>query len=210
MGALPFCRYGEADENVSRTTDGNAEQDFVRWLTVDFIPRFTLAIQHPEAIVKKKVHIQPTKLAKLSAQEQKQLDDDLNDDYAEYDKTNNYSDDEPEPLENNDDGEEDHEKVVDLEDLGANLKKNENDKKVSSADAKEPFVPRSMLTDQLRTSLSKQGYKLIGTHSGVKLCRWTKAMLRGRGGCYKHTFYGIMSFQVNRYKYILTNIIMLQ
>ncbi|NXR34031.1 TYW1 synthase, partial [Zosterops hypoxanthus] len=37
------------------------------------------------------------------------------------------------------------------------------------------------------------GYKLIGTHSGVKLCRWTKSMLRGRGGCYKHTFYGIES-----------------
>uniref|UniRef100_A0A8D3EF17 S-adenosyl-L-methionine-dependent tRNA 4-demethylwyosine synthase TYW1 n=1 Tax=Scophthalmus maximus TaxID=52904 RepID=A0A8D3EF17_SCOMX len=30
-------------------------------------------------------------------------------------------------------------------------------------------------------------------HSGVKLCRWTKSMLRGRGGCYKHTFYGIES-----------------
>jgi len=25
------------------------------------------------------------------------------------------------------------------------------------------------------------------------MCRWTKAMLRGRGGCYKHTFYGIES-----------------
>ncbi|NWT08690.1 TYW1 synthase, partial [Vireo altiloquus] len=37
------------------------------------------------------------------------------------------------------------------------------------------------------------GYKLTGSHSGVKLCRWTKSMLRGRGGCYKHTFYGIES-----------------
>ncbi|NXP80159.1 TYW1 synthase, partial [Ramphastos sulfuratus] len=37
------------------------------------------------------------------------------------------------------------------------------------------------------------GYKLIGSHSGVKLCRWTKSMLRGRGGCYKHSFYGIES-----------------
>uniref|UniRef100_A0A8C9U4B7 S-adenosyl-L-methionine-dependent tRNA 4-demethylwyosine synthase TYW1 n=1 Tax=Scleropages formosus TaxID=113540 RepID=A0A8C9U4B7_SCLFO len=41
--------------------------------------------------------------------------------------------------------------------------------------------------------LSSTGYKLIGSHSGVKLCRWTKSMLRGRGGCYKHTFYGIES-----------------
>lgn len=27
------------------------------------------------------------------------------------------------------------------------------------------------------------------------MCRWTKAMLRGLGGCYKHTFYGIQSHQ---------------
>lgn len=50
-----------------------------------------------------------------------------------------------------------------------------------------------MITPLLRKSLSKQGYKLLGSHSGVKMCRWTKSMLRGRGGCYKHTFYGIES-----------------
>ncbi|CAG12739.1 unnamed protein product, partial [Tetraodon nigroviridis] len=52
---------------------------------------------------------------------------------------------------------------------------------------------REMITPSLREALTKQGYKLIGSHSGVKLCRWTKSMLRGRGGCYKHTFYGIES-----------------
>jgi tRNA wybutosine-synthesizing protein 1 len=51
------------------------------------------------------------------------------------------------------------------------------------------------VTPSLRASLTKQGYKIVGSHSGVKLCRWTKAMLRGRGGCYKHTFYGIVSYQ---------------
>lgn len=45
--------------------------------------------------------------------------------------------------------------------------------------------PKEMITPMLRKALTKQGYKLIGSHSGVKLCRWTKAMLRGRGGCYK-------------------------
>ncbi len=35
---------------------------------------------------------------------------------------------------------------------------------------------REMITPMLRTALEKQGYKLIGTHSGVKLCRWTKVM----------------------------------
>ncbi|KRZ59313.1 tRNA wybutosine-synthesizing protein 1 -like protein [Trichinella nativa] len=54
---------------------------------------------------------------------------------------------------------------------------------------------KEMLTPTLRKSLAKQGYHLVGTHSGVKICRWTKSMLRGRGGCYKHTFYGINSHQ---------------
>lgn len=51
------------------------------------------------------------------------------------------------------------------------------------------------ITDRLRGDLTKQGYKLIETHSAVKICRWTKNSMRGRGGCYKHTFYGIKSYQ---------------
>lgn len=56
-------------------------------------------------------------------------------------------------------------------------------------ESKELMYPR------LRDNLTKQGYQLLGSHSGVKLCRWTKSMLRGRGGCYKHTFYNISSYQ---------------
>ncbi|KAL2652689.1 hypothetical protein R1flu_020817 [Riccia fluitans] len=52
---------------------------------------------------------------------------------------------------------------------------------------------KAMVTPVLRASLEKQGYKILGSHSGVKLCRWTKSQLRGRGGCYKHSFYGIES-----------------
>ncbi|KAH7437050.1 hypothetical protein KP509_05G054200 [Ceratopteris richardii] len=52
---------------------------------------------------------------------------------------------------------------------------------------------KEMVTPAIRMNLEKQGYKIIGTHSGVKLCRWTKSQLRGRGGCYKHSFYGIES-----------------
>ncbi|XP_071882280.1 S-adenosyl-L-methionine-dependent tRNA 4-demethylwyosine synthase TYW1B isoform X2 [Anas platyrhynchos] len=62
-----------------------------------------------------------------------------------------------------------------------------------TAGRKEAGEKREMITAALRDALTKQGYKLIGSHSGVKLCRWTKSMLRGRGGCYKHTFYGIES-----------------
>lgn len=42
-------------------------------------------------------------------------------------------------------------------------------------------------------ALTKQGYTIVGSHSGVKTCRWTKHALRGRGSCYKFAFYGIKS-----------------
>ena len=84
------------------------------------------------------------------------------------------------------------EPVIDLEDLGNSMKK-EGDQEEEEEGELDPN--REMLTPSLRKSLTKQGYKLIGSHSGVKLCRWTKAMLRGRGGCYKHTFYGIESYR---------------
>ncbi|KAK5657760.1 hypothetical protein OQA88_2833 [Cercophora sp. LCS_1] len=45
------------------------------------------------------------------------------------------------------------------------------------------------------TALTKQGYAIVGSHSGVKICRWTKSALRGRGSCYKFSFYGINSHQ---------------
>lgn len=86
--------------------------------------------------------------------------------------------------------------VIDVEDLGNIMNqikkaKQKDNQMVKLSKKKEE--PREMITPSLRTALTKQGYKLIGSHSGVKLCRWTKSMLRGRGGCYKHTFYGIES-----------------
>lgn len=55
--------------------------------------------------------------------------------------------------------------------------------------------PKAMVptTSPTYTALTKQGYTIIGTHSGVKICRWTKSALRGRGSCYKNSFYGIAS-----------------
>ncbi|RBQ95515.1 hypothetical protein VDGD_00534 [Verticillium dahliae] len=54
------------------------------------------------------------------------------------------------------------------------------------------MVPRNSPT---YASLTKQGYTIVGSHSGVKICRWTKSALRGRGSCYKFSFYGIASHQ---------------
>ena len=59
----------------------------------------------------------------------------------------------------------------------------------------KPDPDAEMINPRMRKALEKQGYNLIGSHSGVKLCRWTKAQMRGRGGCYKHTFYGITSYE---------------
>ncbi|XP_044528972.1 S-adenosyl-L-methionine-dependent tRNA 4-demethylwyosine synthase TYW1-like [Gracilinanus agilis] len=94
--------------------------------------------------------------------------------------------------------------VVDVEDLGKMMDSMKKAKKEREQQDMEQDMSRSpgktearekreMITPALREALSKQGYQLIGSHSGVKLCRWTKSMLRGRGGCYKHTFYGIES-----------------
>ena len=56
--------------------------------------------------------------------------------------------------------------------------------------ALKPMVPTNSPT---YTALTKQGYTIVGSHSGVKICRWTKSALRGRGSCYKNSFYGIKS-----------------
>jgi tRNA wybutosine-synthesizing protein 1 len=41
--------------------------------------------------------------------------------------------------------------------------------------------------------LKRQQYRLIGSHSAIKICHWTKQALRGKGVCYKEKFYGISS-----------------
>lgn len=50
-----------------------------------------------------------------------------------------------------------------------------------------------MLTDELRKDLERQQYRIVGNHSTVKPCHWTKSMMKGEGECYKYTFYGIRS-----------------
>ena len=46
---------------------------------------------------------------------------------------------------------------------------------------------------KLKEILRKQHYGLIGNHSGVKICEWTKKSLVDEGFCYKEKFYGIKS-----------------
>ncbi|KAF1567730.1 S-adenosyl-L-methionine-dependent tRNA 4-demethylwyosine synthase, partial [Eudyptes schlegeli] len=92
--------------------------------------------------------------------------------------------------------------VIDVEDLGdimSHMKKAKSEVATRSSgphpvlDKGIPNIACGFGDYQFHVRSADQGYKLIGSHSGVKLCRWTKSMLRGRGGCYKHTFYGIES-----------------
>jgi len=53
----------------------------------------------------------------------------------------------------------------------------------------------SQLSEVQQKQLEKQQYRLVGSHSAVKVCGWTKSMLRNKGGCYKFKFYGIRSHQ---------------
>ena len=50
-----------------------------------------------------------------------------------------------------------------------------------------------MIDNKTKSYLEKQHYKVIGSHSAVKLCTWTKKSLRGEDVCYKEKFYGIKS-----------------
>ena len=52
-----------------------------------------------------------------------------------------------------------------------------------------------MITPLQKKVWEKQHYRIIGNHSAVKTCHWTKNMIKGEGGCYKLKFYGIMSNQ---------------
>jgi tRNA wybutosine-synthesizing protein 1 len=92
-------------------------------------------------------------------------------------------------------------RVDDVEDLGTMVNGSEapipvdfttykSKPKVKSGTVPKEMVPKSSPT---HAALTKQGYSIIGSHSGVKICRWTKSALRGRGSCYKYSFYGIAS-----------------
>ncbi|XP_027094704.1 S-adenosyl-L-methionine-dependent tRNA 4-demethylwyosine synthase-like [Coffea arabica] len=106
------------------------------------------------------------------------------------------SDEEEYDDEDDEEGENDGEsELVDLEDIAGKGPSRRKEMVEAKANGELNGVTgkKAMVTPVIRANLEKQGYKVIGSHSGVKLCRWTKSQLRGRGGCYKHSFYGIES-----------------
>ncbi|MBT4135804.1 4-demethylwyosine synthase TYW1 [archaeon] len=47
--------------------------------------------------------------------------------------------------------------------------------------------------EKAKKNLEKQGYRVVGNNSAVKICNWTKKSLTDKGVCYKEKFYGIKS-----------------
>jgi tRNA wybutosine-synthesizing protein 1 len=49
------------------------------------------------------------------------------------------------------------------------------------------------MDSELKKLLERQHYKIVGKHSGVKVCHWMRQKLLHGRACYKETFYGIES-----------------
>lgn len=171
MGGPLICDRGEGDNSVSRDAAGDASSDLKAWVEGKLLAG--LRVPWNSAVYRAK----PA-----------QPDPVIEEDEYEYD--------DGAPIGNlaKTVMGEDHSQVLDVEELGPVIRTQKEQQKREYEDRKSG-VAREMVNDVIRQNLTKQGYKIIGSHSGVKLCRWTKAMLRGRGGCYKHTFYGIASYQ---------------
>uniref|UniRef100_A0A665U0U4 S-adenosyl-L-methionine-dependent tRNA 4-demethylwyosine synthase TYW1 n=1 Tax=Echeneis naucrates TaxID=173247 RepID=A0A665U0U4_ECHNA len=196
LSGMRVMTRGEGDCNVVKSHNGSIQADFQAW-KVKFLNRL-------QALAKNEKSCSGNCKTGSSCKNKR------NDGQLEVEKEN---DDLIESTSDEDEsGLQDEKKsgaVVDMEDLGSMMNIARKAKYLIYCDSDKSKLGlskftavkkladeeerREMITPALKEALTKQGYKLIGSHSGVKLCRWTKSMLRGRGGCYKHTFYGIES-----------------
>jgi len=53
------------------------------------------------------------------------------------------------------------------------------------------MVNQKSAIENYKDLLKKQHYEIVGNHSAVEICSWTKKSLRDEGTCYKQKFYGI-------------------
>ncbi|MBI5228746.1 4-demethylwyosine synthase TYW1 [Candidatus Micrarchaeota archaeon] len=51
----------------------------------------------------------------------------------------------------------------------------------------------ALISPEDAVRLKRAGYVIVGGHSAVKVCHWTKLSITGKGFCYKQKFYGIPS-----------------
>ncbi|XP_008301206.1 S-adenosyl-L-methionine-dependent tRNA 4-demethylwyosine synthase TYW1, partial [Stegastes partitus] len=204
LSGMRIMTRGEGDSNVVKSRNGSVQADFQAW-KVKFLNRLqALARGEKKSCSGNCKTGGSCKNKKKEKQEEEEKAAARNNSSEEELIESSSDEDESGPS-----GERKSGSVVDMEDLGniMNSVKKAKGKGELQGDgqmvklsklngvkkAEDEEERREMITPALREALTKQGYKLIGSHSGVKLCRWTKSMLRGRGGCYKHTFYGIES-----------------
>ncbi|NP_001089965.1 S-adenosyl-L-methionine-dependent tRNA 4-demethylwyosine synthase TYW1 [Xenopus laevis] len=202
LSANRVMTRAEGDCNVVKSKHGSIESDFEAWKR-KFLNRLKALLSGEKKPCSGKCKKGKCKSKKKSSIESVEEEEEEEEKHSEHEDTEDdtfetSSDSEPEEHGEPGSG------LIDVEDLGkamSNMKKSKREhdsntelgKSLQGDEAKEKEEPREMITPALQEALTKQGYRLIGSHSGVKLCRWTKSMLRGRGGCYKHTFYGIES-----------------
>ncbi|XP_060799659.1 S-adenosyl-L-methionine-dependent tRNA 4-demethylwyosine synthase TYW1 [Neoarius graeffei] len=197
LSAVRIMSRSEGDCDVVKSRNGSIQADFQVWKD-DFLRRL-------QALAKGEKKMCSCECKKGSCKNKKKdHEEEEGEKYSSEELFESSSD-----PESGGEEEKAHGSVIDMEDLGNVMNRMKKAKKqVEEAPSQlgrlsklnglmktesQEEERREMITPALREALTKQGYKLIGSHSGVKLCRWTKSMLRGRGGCYKHTFYGIES-----------------
>ncbi|XP_029302813.1 S-adenosyl-L-methionine-dependent tRNA 4-demethylwyosine synthase TYW1 [Cottoperca gobio] len=204
LSGMRIMTRGEGDCNVVKSRNGSIQADFLAWKVKFLIRLQALAKGDKKSCTGNCKTGGSCKDEKKEEEDEEEAEAALQNNSSEEDLMESSSDEESGLQDETQSG-----SVVDMEDLGNIM--NSAKKAKSKQEGREGGLlvkpsklngvkkmedegeRREMITPALRKALTKQGYKLIGSHSGVKLCRWTKSMLRGRGGCYKHTFYGIES-----------------
>ena len=183
LGGKQLCDIGLGDDNVDQAA---AFEDWCNQLLASLCNHYSIVTQKEAAAVE--ASSSPPKKEWLSQKEYRRQkketepevemteEDILNDEYLMEGESDS-EDEGKEEKKDADDG------LVDVEEIGPSM-----------IEAAKSAASKEMITPMQRKALTKEGYKLIGTHSAVKICRWTKHQLRGRGGCYKHSFYGITSY----------------
>lgn len=199
LSANRILSRGEGDCNVVKSRNGSVQADFQAW-KAKLLTRL-------QALARGEKKACSGNCKKSSCKNKKKHQHETEDGHSEKHSSEELFESSSDS-ESADEEEKAHGSVIDMEDLGNVMNHMKKAKKQSEEESSqrgklsklngvmktaEEEEAREMITPALREALTKQGYKLIGSHSGVKLCRWTKSMLRGRGGCYKHTFYGIES-----------------
>uniref|UniRef100_A0A7N8XQL5 S-adenosyl-L-methionine-dependent tRNA 4-demethylwyosine synthase TYW1 n=1 Tax=Mastacembelus armatus TaxID=205130 RepID=A0A7N8XQL5_9TELE len=193
LSGMRIMTRGEGDCNVVKSRNGSVQADFQAW-KAKFLKRLQALAKGEKKRCSGNCKSEGScKDKRKDGQRKEQERAALQNNSSEEDLIGSSSDEDESGLQ-------DDKKVVDVEDLGS-IMNSVMKAKVMCAEFGlcGSGSERCLLVESLilltHCTLMFAGYKLIGSHSGVKLCRWTKSMLRGRGGCYKHTFYGIESHQ---------------